>query len=95
MFNIVEIGLLTKENKEIKKVAILASKCLNLKGEERPSMKEVAMELEGTRVTENHPSNTNLDLEEAQCLNGNSNGDRSPWCDNIIEQVRVVLHVPR
>ncbi|KAG4963259.1 hypothetical protein JHK82_039931 [Glycine max] len=80
---------------EIKKVAILASKCLNLKGEERPSMKEVAMELEGTRVTENHPSNTNLDLEEAQCLNGNSNGDRSPWCDNIIEQVRVVLHVPR
>ncbi|KAG4963260.1 hypothetical protein JHK85_040710 [Glycine max] len=48
LFKIVEIGLLTKENeKEIKKVVVFASKCLNLKGEERPGMKEVAMELEG------------------------------------------------
>ncbi|CAJ1971895.1 unnamed protein product [Sphenostylis stenocarpa] len=56
LFKIIEFGLLTKENKmEIKKFAILASKCLNLKGEERPSMKEVAMELEGIWLTEKHP----------------------------------------
>ncbi|CAJ1976583.1 unnamed protein product [Sphenostylis stenocarpa] len=35
-------------------VANLAKRCLRLKGEERPSMKEVAMELEGIRVMEKH-----------------------------------------
>lgn len=35
-------------------VANLAKRCLGLKGEERPSMKEVAMELEGIRVMEKH-----------------------------------------
>lgn len=66
LFKIVEIGLLTKENeKEIKKVVVFASKCLNLKGEERPRMKEVAMELEGRWVPEKHSwtdTNTILDL---------------------------------
>jgi len=66
LFKIVEIGLLTKENeKEIKKVVVFASKCLNLKGEERPGMKEVAMELEGRWVPEKHSwtdTNTILDL---------------------------------
>ncbi|KAI9185488.1 hypothetical protein LWI28_007806 [Acer negundo] len=32
-------------NQQIKEVAELASRCLNVKGEDRPSMKEVAMEL--------------------------------------------------
>lgn len=35
-------------------VANLAKRCLRLKGEKRPSMKEVAMELEGIRVMEKH-----------------------------------------
>ncbi|RDX74101.1 Wall-associated receptor kinase 3, partial [Mucuna pruriens] len=35
-------------------VANLAKRCLRLKGEERPSMKEVAMELEGIRVMQKH-----------------------------------------
>jgi len=35
-------------------VANLAKRCLRLHGEERPSMKEVAMELEGIRVMEKH-----------------------------------------
>ncbi|TKY51786.1 Wall-associated receptor kinase 3 [Spatholobus suberectus] len=35
-------------------VANLAKRCLRLKGEERPGMKEVAMELEGIRVMEKH-----------------------------------------
>ncbi|KAF6155068.1 hypothetical protein GIB67_035815 [Kingdonia uniflora] len=33
----------------------LAKRCHNLKGEERPTMKEVAMELEGLRKFEKHP----------------------------------------
>jgi serine/threonine protein kinase len=47
VFEIIQDGMLNEENKkEIKEVAVLASKCLRLRGEERPSMKEVAMELE-------------------------------------------------
>jgi serine/threonine protein kinase len=47
VFEIIQDGMLNEENKkEIKEVAVLAAKCLRLRGEERPSMKEVAMELE-------------------------------------------------
>ena len=35
-------------------MAILAKKCLKLKGEDRPTMKEVATELEGLRKMEKH-----------------------------------------
>ncbi|WJX13599.1 sedoheptulose-bisphosphatase [Trifolium repens] len=47
VFEIIQDGMLNEENKkEIKEVVVLAAKCLRLRGEERPSMKEVAMELE-------------------------------------------------
>ncbi|CAJ1971958.1 unnamed protein product [Sphenostylis stenocarpa] len=50
-------------------VAVLGAKCLRLNGEERPSMKEVAMELEGMKLMEKHPwINTDQNLEEAQYL---------------------------
>nr|POE59622.1 wall-associated receptor kinase 5 [Quercus suber] len=39
---------------QLKEVAILAKKCLKLKGEDRPTMKEVATELEGLRKMEKH-----------------------------------------
>ena len=38
----------------IKEVANLTKRCLSLKGEDRPTMKEVAMELERLRVTRKH-----------------------------------------
>lgn len=41
--------------RQIKQVAELAKRCLRVRGEERPNMKEVAMELEGLRVVEKHP----------------------------------------
>ncbi|KAJ4849571.1 hypothetical protein Tsubulata_019818 [Turnera subulata] len=41
--------------KQLQEVAMLAKRCLRLKGDERPTMKEVAMELEGIRVMGNHP----------------------------------------
>ncbi|QHN87806.1 Wall-associated receptor kinase [Arachis hypogaea] len=51
LFEALQVGILNEENKqEIVEVAIVAAKCLRLKGEERPSMKEVAMELEGIRL---------------------------------------------
>ncbi|KEH39809.1 wall associated kinase-like protein, putative [Medicago truncatula] len=52
---VIQDGLWNEENKqEIKEVAVLAAKCLRLRGEERPSMKEVAMELEGMRLMNKH-----------------------------------------
>ncbi|KAL6282754.1 hypothetical protein ACE6H2_013683 [Prunus campanulata] len=39
----------------LKKVAEVAKRCVRLKGQDRPSMKEVAMELEGMRLTPKQP----------------------------------------
>ncbi|MCI00614.1 wall-associated receptor kinase-like protein, partial [Trifolium medium] len=63
-------GMLNEENKqEIKEVAVLAAKCLRLRGEERPSMKEVAMELEGMMLMDKHSwINDDLNVEENQYL---------------------------
>ncbi|KAA8546324.1 hypothetical protein F0562_002937 [Nyssa sinensis] len=54
---------------QLKEVAELARRCLRVKREERPTMKEVAMELEGLRVMEKHPwVNVNLYPEETELL---------------------------
>ncbi|KAL4362554.1 hypothetical protein GQ457_04G038460 [Hibiscus cannabinus] len=51
LFGIIDQRILVEgNNTQIKKVAKLANRCLRVKGDERPSMKEVAMELEGLRV---------------------------------------------
>jgi len=70
LFDVVEKGILDEENKqEIMEVAILAARCLRLTGEERPSMKEVTMELEGLKLTQKHPwMNTGKNFEESQYL---------------------------
>ena len=70
IFEAIQVGILNDENKEeIKEVAILAARCLRLRGEERPSMKEIAMELDGIRLMEKHPFNdSELKFEERQHL---------------------------
>ncbi|XP_058724640.1 wall-associated receptor kinase 2-like [Vicia villosa] len=70
IFEAIEVGVMNDDNKnEIMEVAILAARCLRLRGDERPSMKEVAMELEGIRLMEKHPWNeTDQDFEENQRL---------------------------
>ncbi|KAL2318420.1 hypothetical protein Fmac_032296 [Flemingia macrophylla] len=70
LFGVIQVGILNEENKkEIMEVSILASKCLRLHGDERPSMKEVAMELEGIRLMKNHPwINADQNVEETRHL---------------------------
>jgi len=70
LFEAIQVGILNDDNKnEIKEVAILAARCLRLRGEERPCMKEVVMELDGIRLKEKHPWNdTELNFEESQRL---------------------------
>ncbi|KAK3198723.1 hypothetical protein Dsin_022138 [Dipteronia sinensis] len=48
---------------QIKEVAELASRCLNVKGVERPSMKEVAMELKRLRQLGGNVEGTNEEIE--------------------------------
>ncbi|KAF9611094.1 hypothetical protein IFM89_026987 [Coptis chinensis] len=55
LFQILEVGIVNEGKTEhVHAVAELAKRCLNLKGEERPSMKEVAAELEKLRGFEKH-----------------------------------------
>ncbi|KAM2703137.1 hypothetical protein EV2_004764 [Malus domestica] len=63
----------------IKTVANMAKRCVRLKGEDRPTMKEVAMELEGMRITEKHPwGKAEICSEETECLLGRGNSDTYP-----------------
>ncbi|GLT71067.1 hypothetical protein SLA2020_431090 [Shorea laevis] len=58
---------------ELKEVANLAKKCLRVRGEDRPYMKEVAMELEGLAIMGKHPwGKANLYTEETEYLLNNS-----------------------
>ncbi|XP_059629582.1 putative wall-associated receptor kinase-like 16 [Cornus florida] len=53
---------------QLKEVAKLTKRCLRVKGEERPTMKDVAIELEGIlRMTEKHPW-VNVDLYAEETL---------------------------
>ena len=52
VYEVIDEKVLTEGNqREIKEVARIAVECTRLMGEERPKMKEVAVELEGLRVT--------------------------------------------
>ncbi|PIN08854.1 Serine/threonine protein kinase [Handroanthus impetiginosus] len=55
LFEILEDNVVKEgNNKQIMKVALVAKSCLYVKGDDRPSMKEVAMELEGLIHGEKH-----------------------------------------
>ncbi|MBA0843477.1 hypothetical protein Goarm_000663 [Gossypium armourianum] len=54
---------------QMNKTAEVAKRCLKVRGEERPSMKEVAMELEGLRAVEKHSwIKVDLGIEETEHL---------------------------
>ncbi|KAK0596138.1 hypothetical protein LWI29_013152 [Acer saccharum] len=70
LFEILENGIVNDDNKEhMREVAMLARRCLRVKGEERPTMKEVAMELEGLRRMDKHSwDNAQVNIEETEQL---------------------------
>ncbi|KAL0009211.1 hypothetical protein SO802_010713 [Lithocarpus litseifolius] len=72
LFEILEKHIV-KEGKaeQLKEVSNLSKRCLRLKGEDRPSMKEVATELEGLRKMEMHTwVNVDSNSEETKFLLG-------------------------
>ncbi|KAL3730781.1 hypothetical protein ACJRO7_027762 [Eucalyptus globulus] len=67
LFHIVEEAIANEGiDEQVREVANLAKRCLTIKGEERPTMKEIASELEGLRAMANHSgvSSTNVNGEE-------------------------------
>ncbi|XP_060670603.1 LOW QUALITY PROTEIN: putative wall-associated receptor kinase-like 16 [Ziziphus jujuba] len=70
LFEVLESNIKKEENYEqIKEVAELAKRCLNLRGDDRPSMKEVAMELEGLRKAQKYPwVSAEVNMEETEYL---------------------------
>uniref|UniRef100_A0A2N9GD46 Protein kinase domain-containing protein n=1 Tax=Fagus sylvatica TaxID=28930 RepID=A0A2N9GD46_FAGSY len=70
VLEILEDQIVNEGNIEkLKEVANLAQRCLKVRGEDRPSMKEVAMELEGLVIMEKHPwGNANVYTEETEYL---------------------------
>ncbi|XP_040996207.1 wall-associated receptor kinase 3-like [Juglans microcarpa x Juglans regia] len=70
LHHILEDHIVNEANIEpIKEVANLARACLMLRGEDRPTMMEVAMELEGLRIMEKHPwGKDNQTTEETEYL---------------------------
>ncbi|ONI11231.1 hypothetical protein PRUPE_4G094100 [Prunus persica] len=82
-FGVVLMELLTSKLAEgnietLKNVANLAKRCVSLKGEERPTMKEVASELEGMRIMAKHPlESSNYGPEETVHLLGSPSNTNS------------------
>ncbi|KAL3752643.1 hypothetical protein ACJRO7_000105 [Eucalyptus globulus] len=55
-------------NEQVREVANLAKRCLKIKGEERPTMREVTMELEGLRTMANHPWVSGIDVNPKETV---------------------------
>ncbi|KAM7478192.1 hypothetical protein LguiA_026405 [Lonicera macranthoides] len=69
LFQILEPRILKEGTLEqLQAIAELVKRCLNLNSEDRPTMKEVAMELEGLRKFTKHPWVIEQSHEEAKCL---------------------------
>ncbi|KAI9123355.1 hypothetical protein K1719_006244 [Acacia pycnantha] len=85
-----------KNAKRLKEVAFLARRCIRVNGKERPTMKEVATELEGLIAMKKHPWVKGRDMmsEEYECLlghvatgYGNASASTSAAYDSIQKQL--------
>ncbi|GFS34967.1 wall associated kinase 5 [Actinidia rufa] len=72
LFEIVDEQVINEGKAEqLKEFAIVAKGCLEVKGDERPTMNEIAMELQGLKMVEKHQwVKDNNNLEETQSLLG-------------------------
>ncbi|MED6216718.1 hypothetical protein PIB30_010466 [Stylosanthes scabra] len=78
---------------QLMEFANMSKRCLRVKGEERPTMKEVAAELEGLRIMEkNMWESVRSSLEETKILlNASSSSSSSAFYSESIGQITVSL----
>ncbi|XP_039071276.1 wall-associated receptor kinase 2-like [Hibiscus syriacus] len=96
LFGIIDHHVLAEGNTtQIKEVSMLANRCLRVRGEDRPSMKEVAMELDSLRTMLKHPWMKNYSKETESLLGElsgtNSQSNKSSPSDYDSRQ-QIVLH---
>ncbi|KAH0739585.1 hypothetical protein KY290_038290 [Solanum tuberosum] len=99
LFNILDDYIVCDEGNEgqLKNVAVLAQRCLNVKGDDRPTMKEVAAELEaGSRLkhlwdqTDQHSEEIKSFLHDTQPLGfGYEYSEHSVHIDSITSHVTL------
>ncbi|KAL1819111.1 hypothetical protein ACET3Z_013980 [Daucus carota] len=78
LFQIIEPRLLKEGTlDQLQKAAKLVKRCLNLSGEERPTMKEVTMEIEGLRKLAKHPWANQHGDEDTTSLLGHTENQHS------------------
>jgi len=102
LLQILEDDIINEANTEqLKEVVNLAKRCLRVRGEDRPTMKEAAMELERLRIMEKHPwGKADLYTEEIEYLlnapahsfnidvdNGGSSSNRTVGYESVTKQV--------
>ncbi|KAK0580316.1 hypothetical protein LWI29_000611 [Acer saccharum] len=102
LFEMLENSIVNDDNTEqMREVAELARRCLQVKGEERPTMKEVAMELEGLRMMNKHLwDNVEVNIEETEHLlsetsyacNYDDGGNSTAAYDSMKDHTPVALH---
>ncbi|KAJ0086412.1 hypothetical protein Patl1_08216 [Pistacia atlantica] len=86
---------------QLNQVANLARQCVTVKGEERPTMKEVAMELEGLIILKHPLLKDEPNLEETGQLLGESSdnashgGEATAGYDSMKNQEAVTVRVGR
>jgi hypothetical protein len=90
-----------EEDGEIQKVATLAATCTKLKGEDRPTMREVEMALESLLVKKRTPTRNRGDETTAHYMSSTSTSSRYYTCNLFflfclismfnLSRVRVVL----
>ncbi|KAL2456693.1 Wall-associated receptor kinase-like 10 [Forsythia ovata] len=79
------------KREELTTVAKLAQRCLNLNGKKRPTMKEVAMELEIVRMSQTHLTTSETKYRDVQLCKSKAiliSDDNYTWTstsDNIIQ----------
>ncbi|KAK4799415.1 hypothetical protein SAY86_024780 [Trapa natans] len=100
LFQIIDNSIVSsdRDGQQIGEVAVLAKRCLRIKGEDRPTMKEVEMELERILVAANHPWRTiNLNSDEMQSLLGENvnstlySGAGFGYDDSMVVQVKSTI----
>ncbi|KAJ0087112.1 hypothetical protein Patl1_08235 [Pistacia atlantica] len=85
LFQILENHIVNDENKEqLREMAELAKRCLSVKGEERPRMREVAMELHELRMMHKHPWDSAMIPEETESFLFGTSGACRSGDDRII-----------
>ncbi|KAK4265715.1 hypothetical protein QN277_026732 [Acacia crassicarpa] len=84
LLEVLDKRVLNQKNVEqLKEVALLARRCMRDNGEERPTMKQVATELEDLIAMKKHPYVKGGDMmsEECECLLGHAAASTSAGYD--------------